>query len=174
MTIKIGINGFGRIGRLITRAVSEYDIRDMEIVAINSPGSLETSAHLLRYDSVHGRFAAEVKTGDDFLDFGYGEVRMTQHRNPADADWGALDVDVVMECSGVFRTRESAMPHIDAGAKSVLISAPAGGVDKTIVYGVNHDDLTKDDIMVSCASCTTNCLAPLAHIIMDAVGIRRR
>jgi len=173
MTIKIGINGFGRIGRLVTRAISEYDIDDMEIVAINSPGAQETSAHLLRYDSVHGRFAAEVKSGEGFIDFGRGKVRMTHERDPANARWDDLDVDVVMECSGVFRTRERAMPHIDAGAKSVLISAPAEGVDKTVVYGVNHQNLTKDDIMVSCASCTTNCLAPVAHVIMGAVGIRR-
>jgi len=171
MTIKIGINGFGRIGRLVTRAISEYDIRDIELVAINSPGSLETSAHLLRYDSVHGRFDAEVKSGDGYIDFGRGKVRMTHERNPADVDWN--DVDVVMECSGVFRTKETASAHIEAGAKSVLISAPAAGVDRTIVYGVNHEDLTKDDLVVSCASCTTNCLAPLAHVIMDAVGIRR-
>ena len=173
MTIKIGINGFGRIGRLVTRAISEYNVPDLEIVAINSPGAIETSAHLLRYDSVHGRFGTEVKVGQGYMNFGRGDVRMTQERNPADVDWGALDVDVVMECSGVFRTKERVMPHIEAGAKSVLISAPADGVDKTIVYGVNHEDLSADDKVVSCASCTTNCLAPLASVLMDAVGIRR-
>lgn len=173
MTIKIGINGFGRIGRLVTRAISEYNISDMEIVAINSPGALETSAHLLRYDSVHGRFGVEVVTDDGNMTIDGNQVRMTHERNPADIDWGALDVDVVMECSGVFRTKETAQPHIDAGAKSILISAPANGVDKTIVYGVNHEDLTADDRVVSCASCTTNCLAPLASVLMDAVGIRR-
>lgn len=173
MTIKIGINGFGRIGRLVTRAISEYNISDMEIVAINSPGALETSAHLLRYDSVHGRFGVEVVTGDGNMTIDGNQVRMTHKRNPADIDWGALDVDVVMECSGVFRTKETAQPHIDAGAKSILISAPANGVDKTIVYGVNHEDLTADDRVVSCASCTTNCLAPLASVLMEAVGIRR-
>lgn len=173
MTIKIGINGFGRIGRLVTRAISEYNISDMEIVAINSPGALETSAHLLRYDSVHGRFGVEVVTGDGNMAIDGNQIRMTHKRNPADIDWGALDVDVVMECSGVFRTKETAQPHIDAGAKSILISAPANGVDKTIVYGVNHKDLTADDRVVSCASCTTNCLAPLASVLMDAVGIRR-
>ena len=173
MTIKIGINGFGRIGRLVTRAISEYNISDMEIVAINSPGALETSAHLLRYDSVHGRFGVEVVTDDGKMTIDGNQVRMTHERNPADIDWGALDVDLVMECSGVFRTKETAQPHIDAGAKSILISAPANGVDKTIVYGVNHEDLTADDRVVSCASCTTNCLAPLASVLMDAVGIRR-
>ncbi len=173
MTIRIAINGFGRIGRLVTRAISEYDIQDIELVAINSPGALETSAHLLRYDSVHGRFAPEVKTGPGFIDFGRGKIRMTHERNPADADWGPLDVDVVMECSGVFRTKDRVMPHLEAGAKSVLISAPADGVDRTIVYGVNHEDLTADDTVVSCASCTTNCLAPLAKVLMETVGIRR-
>jgi len=173
MTIKIGINGFGRIGRLVTRAISEYNISDMEIVAINSPGALETSAHLLRYDSVHGRFSAEVKTGEGFIDYGRGKVRMTHERDPGKAAWGDLDVDVVMECSGVFRTKERVKPHLDAGAKSVLISAPAEGVDKTIVYGVNHELLSSEDLVVSCASCTTNCLAPLASVLMETVGIRR-
>ncbi len=173
MTIRIGINGFGRIGRLVTRAISEYDIRDVEVVAINSPGKAATSAHLLRYDSVHGRFTPEVKEGDGFIDYGRGKVRMTHERNPAEINWGALDVDVVMECSGVFRSKDRVQPHLDAGAKSVLISAPGEGVDRTVVYGVNHELLTKDDLVVSCASCTTNCLAPLANVIMEAVGIRR-
>ncbi|MGJ8563791.1 MAG: type I glyceraldehyde-3-phosphate dehydrogenase [Alphaproteobacteria bacterium] len=173
MTIRIGINGFGRIGRLVTRALSEYNIPDIELVAINSPGELATSAHLLRYDSVHGRFGAEVIEGDGFIDFGRGKVRMTHERNPADAKWGDVGVDVVMECTGLFRSGESVQPHLDAGAKSVLISAPGSNVDKTIVYGVNHDELTADDRVVSCASCTTNCLAPLAKVLMDTVGIRR-
>ena len=173
MTTRIAINGFGRIGRLVARAISEYNINDIELVAINSPGALETSAHLLRYDSVHGRFAPEVKVGDGFIDYGRGKVRMTHERNPADADWGALDVDVVMECTGIFRSKERVQPHLDAGAKSVLISAPGEKVDKTIVYGVNHDILTENDLVVSCASCTTNCLAPLAKVLMETVGIRR-
>ena len=173
MSLRIGINGFGRIGRLVVRSVVEYGMKDVEIVAINSPGALETQAHLLRYDSVHGRFCNEVKTGKGYMDFGTGKVRVTHERNPADVDWGAVDVDVVMECSGFFRTRESVQAHLDGGGKRVLISAPAKGIDKTIVYGVNHKDLTKDDIVVSCASCTTNCLAPLAKVLMEAVGIRR-
>ena len=173
MTIRIGINGFGRIGRLVARAISEYDMKDIELVAINSPGKLETSAHLLRYDSVHGRFSAIVKEGDGFIDFGRGKVRMSHERDPAKIAWGDLDVDVVMECTGIFRSKERVQPHFDAGAKSVLISAPGDGVDKTIVYGVNHDVLTKSDTVVSCASCTTNCLAPVAKVIMKAVGIRR-
>lgn len=171
MTLKIAINGFGRIGRLVARALSEYSISDMELVLINSPGLTETSAHLLRYDSVHGRFNADVKVDGDTIDFGLGPVRMTHERNPADVPWG--DADIVMECTGLFRTKESCQPHFDGGAKAVLISAPGKGVDKTIVYGVNHDDLTPDDRLVSCASCTTNCLAPLAKVIMDSVGIKR-
>ena len=173
MAMRIGINGFGRIGRLVARAISEYDMKDVELVAINSPGKAETSAHLLRYDSVHGRFEAEVKEGDGFIDFGRGKVRMSHERDPAKIAWGDLDVDVVMECTGIFRPKEKVQPHFDAGAKSVLISAPGDGVDKTIVYGVNHDVLTKSDTVVSCASCTTNCLAPVAKVIMKAVGIRR-
>jgi len=173
MTTRIGINGFGRIGRLVARALEEYAIDDIELVAINSPGSLETSSHLLRYDSVHGRFGAEVETGEDWMDYGRGRIRMTHFRDPAEINWGGLDVDVVMECTGIFRSKETVQPHFDAGAKTVLISAPGSGVDKTIVYGVNHKDLGAEDKVVSCASCTTNCLAPIAKVIMDAVGIRR-
>ncbi len=173
MTVRIGINGFGRIGRLVARAISEYDIADIELVAINSPGALETSAHLLRYDSVHGRFDGDVVEGEGFIDMGRGKIRMTHERDPANAAWGDMDIDVLMECSGVFRTGEAVQPHLGAGAKSVLISAPASGVDKTIVYGVNHKDLTPSDTIVSCASCTTNCLAPLAKVLLETVGIRR-
>ena len=173
MAIRIGINGFGRIGRLVARAISEYDIKDVELVAINSPGAAATSAHLLRYDSVHGRFGATVIEGDGFIEYGRGKVRMTHERDPSKIGWGELDVDVVMECTGIFRSKEAVQPHLDAGAKAVLISAPGQNVDKTIVYGVNHHKLTKDDIVVSCASCTTNCLAPIAKVIMNAVGIRR-
>ena len=173
MAIRIGINGFGRIGRLVARAISEYDIKDVELVAINSPGAAATSAHLLRYDSVHGRFGATVIEGDGFIEYGRGKVRMTHERDPSKIGWGDLDVDVVMECTGIFRSKEAVQPHLDAGAKAVLISAPGQDVDKTIVYGVNHHKLTKDDIVVSCASCTTNCLAPIAKVIMNAVGIRR-
>jgi len=173
MTIKIGINGFGRIGRLVARAIHEYDISDIELVAINSPGALETSAHLLRYDSVHGRFGVTVETGEDFMDFGRGKIRMTHERDPAKIGWGDVDVDVVMECTGIFRSRETVQPHFAGGAKAVLISAPGSDVDKTIVYGVNHGDLTASDKVVSCASCTTNCLAPVAKVLLESVGIRR-
>ena len=173
MTIRIGINGFGRIGRLVARALEEYDIKDVELVAINSPGSIEVSTHLLRYDSVHGRFGTPVKAGEDWIDYGRGRIRMTHHRNPADIKWGTLDVDIVMECTGIFRSKEKVQPHFEAGAKAVLISAPGEDVDATIVYGVNHKDLAKKDTVVSCASCTTNCLAPIAKVLMETVGIRR-
>ena len=173
MTVRIGINGFGRIGRLVARALSEYDIKDVELVAINSPGAAATSAHLLRYDSVHGRFGVKVTEGDGFIDYGRGKVRMTHERDPANIGWGDLDVDVVMECTGIFRSKETVQPHFKAGAKTVLISAPGQDVDKTIVFGVNQKDLGPNDTVVSCASCTTNCLAPIAKVIMNAVGIRR-
>ena len=173
MAIRIGINGFGRIGRLVARALSEYDIKDVELVAINSPGAAATSAHLLRYDSVHGRFGVTVIEGEGFIDYGRGKVRMTHERDPAKIAWGDLDVDIVMECTGIFRSKETVQPHFEAGAKAVLISAPGQNVDKTIVFGVNQKDLTKNDKVVSCASCTTNCLAPIAKVIMQAVGIRR-
>ena len=173
MTVTVAINGFGRIGRLIARALAEYAVNDVRLVAINSPGEIETSAHLLKYDSVHGRFGRDVKIDGDCIDYGLGPIRMTRHRNPAECDWGALDVDVVLECTGIFRSKEAVQPHFEAGAKAVLISAPGKGVDKTIVYGVNHDKLTANDTVVSCASCTTNCLAPIAKVLMDSVGIRR-
>ena len=171
MTLKIAINGFGRIGRLIARALHEYDIDDMELVLINSPGPTETSAHLLRYDSVHGRFAATVSVDGDVIDFGRGPVRMTHERDPANVSWG--DADIVLECTGLFRTRERCKPHFDGGAKAVLISAPADDIDQTIVYGVNHDWLGAEDRLVSCASCTTNCLAPIAKVILESCGIQR-
>lgn len=173
MTIKIGINGFGRIGRLVARALVEYDIQDIELVAINSPGAIETSAHLLRYDSVHGRFGHDVEVGDGKIKYCGRHVAMTHHRDPAAVDWGGMGVDVVMECTGIFRSKEAVQPHFKAGAKAVLISAPGQNVDKTIVYGVNHGDLTAEDKVVSCASCTTNCLAPIAKVLLETVGIRR-
>ena len=177
MTIKIAINGFGRIGRLVARALHEYDISDINLVAINSPGALETSAHLLRYDSIHGRFGVEVKTEqsdtESWMDYGLGKIQMSHERDPSKVNWGNLDVDVVMECTGLFRSRESVAPHLLGGARSVLISAPGIDVDKTIVYGVNHQDLLPDNKIVSCASCTTNCLAPIAKVLLESVGIRR-
>lgn len=173
MTVRIGINGFGRIGRLVVRAVAEYGLKDIEIVAINSPGDLETQAHLLRYDSVHGRFGRDVSISPGVMNFGNGPVRITHRRNPANIDWDELDVDVVMECTGIFRSRDSVQAHFDGGAKKVLISAPGDNVDRTVVYGVNEDELIATDNVVSNASCTTNCLAPLAKVLMETVGIKR-
>ena len=171
MSVKVAINGFGRIGRNILRAIVESGRRDIEVLAINDLGPVETNAHLLRFDSVHGRFAAEVTTGPDWIDGGRGPIRVTALKNPADLPWG--DVDIVLECTGVFTSKEKCLPHLENGAKRVLISAPGEGADKTVVYGVNHDSLTAADIIVSNASCTTNCLAPLAKVLHAAVGIER-
>lgn len=171
MSVKVAINGFGRIGRNILRAIVESGRRDIEVLAINDLGPVETNAHLLRFDSVHGRFPAEVTTGPDWIDAGRGPIRVTALKNPADLPWG--DVDIVLECTGVFTSKEKCLPHLENGAKRVLISAPGEGADKTVVYGVNHDSLTAADIIVSNASCTTNCLAPLAKVLHAAVGIER-
>ena len=173
MTVRIAINGFGRIGRLVVRAIAERNIQGAQIVAINSPGDLETQAHLLRYDSVHGRFNHAVKIWPGKMDFGHGKVCVSHKRNPANLNWEELGVDVVMECTGLFRSRSSVQGHLDAGAKKVLISAPGESVDHTIVYGVNEDLLRASDTVISCASCTTNCLAPLAKVLMESVGIER-
>ncbi len=171
MTLKIGINGFGRIGRNVLRAMIESGRTDIEVVAINDLAPVETNAHLLQFDSVHGRFPSQVTAGDDWIDAGRGKIRATALRNPADLPWG--DVDVVMECTGIFRSREQCQAHLDNGSSRVLISAPGKDVDATVVYGVNDDVLTGDDIVVSNASCTTNCLAPVAKVLNDAVGITR-
>ncbi len=171
MSVKVAINGFGRIGRNILRAIVESGRRDIEVLAINDLGPVETNAHLLRFDSVHGRFPADVTTGPDWIDAGRGPIRVTALKNPADLPWG--DVDIVLECTGVFTSKEKCLPHLENGAKRVLISAPGEGADKTVVYGVNHDSLTAADIIVSNASCTTNCLAPLAKVLHAAVGIER-
>ena len=171
MSVKVAINGFGRIGRNILRAIVESGRRDIEVLAINDLGPVETNAHLLRFDSVHGRFPAEVTTGPDWIDAGRSPIRVTALKNPADLPWG--DVDIVLECTGVFTSKEKCLPHLENGAKRVLISAPGEGADKTVVYGVNHDSLTAADIIVSNASCTTNCLAPLAKVLHAAVGIER-
>ena len=171
MTVKVAINGFGRIGRNILRAIIESGRTDIEVVAINDLGPVETNAHLLRYDSVHGRFPATVTTTEDTIDVGRGPIRVTAIRNPADLPWG--DVDIVLECTGIFTTKEKCSAHLENGSKRVLISAPGAGADKTIVYGVNHDVLTADDIVVSNASCTTNCLSPVAKVLNDTIGIKR-
>lgn len=175
MAIKVAINGFGRIGSNVVRAIYEYGLQDeIQVVAANSRSPVESIAHLTRYDSVHGRFNAEITTrGEDTLIINGDEIRYTRHANPADCDWGALGVDVVMECTGIFRSRETVQPHFDAGAKKVLISAPGEDVDATIVYGVNEDELKSTDRVVSNASCTTNCLAPVAKILDASIGIEK-
>ncbi|MEN8658352.1 type I glyceraldehyde-3-phosphate dehydrogenase [Marivita sp.] len=171
MSTKVAINGFGRIGRNILRAIIESGRTDIEVIAINDLGPVETNAHLLQYDSVHGRFPVEVTTGEDFIDVGRGPIKVTAIRNPADLPWS--DVDVVLECTGIFTSKEACQAHLDNGSSRVLISAPGKDADKTIVYGVNHDSLTKDDIVVSNASCTTNCLSPVAFVLNNAIGIER-
>lgn len=171
MAVKVAINGFGRIGRNVLRAIIESGRTDIEVVAINDLGPVETNAHLLRYDSVHGRFPAEVKVSGDTIDVGRGPIKVTAERNPADLPWS--DVDVVMECTGIFTSKEKCQAHLENGSKRVLISAPGDNADKTIVYGVNHETLTSDDIVVSNASCTTNCLSPVAQVLNETVGITR-
>lgn len=171
MAVKVAINGFGRIGRNVLRAIIESGRTDIEVVAINDLGPVETNAHLLRFDSVHGRFPAEVKTTETTIDVGRGPIEVTAIRNPAELPWG--HIDIVLECTGIFTDRDKAAVHLENGASRVLVSAPSKGADKTIVYGVNHGTLTKDDIIVSNASCTTNCLSPVVFAIHNAIGISR-
>ncbi|SMX35934.1 type I glyceraldehyde-3-phosphate dehydrogenase [Maliponia aquimaris] len=171
MTVKVAINGFGRIGRNVLRAIVESGRTDIEVIAINDLGPVETNAHLLQYDSVHGRFPQKVSHTDDSIDVGRGPIRVTAIRNPGDLPWG--DVDVIMECTGIFTSKEKCQPHLSTGAKRVLISAPGTDADKTIVFGVNHDTLTANDVIVSNASCTTNCLAPVAKVLNDTIGLKR-
>jgi glyceraldehyde 3-phosphate dehydrogenase len=176
MAVRVAINGFGRIGRNVLRAIVETGRDDIEVVAINDLGPVETNAHLLRYDSVHGRFPGEVRVDGDSIDVGRGPIRVTAERDPAKLPHGDLGIDIVMECTGIFTTPDKARAHLDAGAKRVLVSAPlsnATGGEKTIVYGVNDDTLTSEDVIVSNASCTTNCLAPVAAVLHNAVGIER-
>src|SRR5271167_101060 len=167
MAIRVAINGFGRIGRLVMRAALEHASKEIEIVGINDLGSVETNAHLLRYDSVHGRFAGEVTTGENWMDAGQGKIRVTAERDPAKLPWKDLKVDVALECTGIFTKREAAAKHIEAGAKKVIISAPAEGADFTLVMGVNHEELKASHKVISNASCTTNCLAPVAFVLNE-------
>ena len=169
--VKVAINGFGRIGRNVLRAIVESGREDIEVVAINDLGPVETNAHLLRYDSVHGRFPATVTVDGDTIDVGRGPMKVTALRDPADLPWS--DVDVVMECTGIFTSKEKCQAHLENGSSRVLISAPGTNADKTIVYGVNDDTLTADDVIVSNASCTTNCLSPVAYVLNEAIGIER-
>ena len=171
MSVKVAINGFGRIGRNILRAVIEANRTDIKVVAINDLGSVEINAHLLQYDSVHGRFPAQVSHSNSHLNAGQGDIRVTALRNPADLPWG--DVDVVLECTGIFTDRDKAAIHLDNGARRVLVSAPSKGADKTVVYGVNHTQIGADDRVVSNASCTTNCLSPIAQVLQQSIGIKR-
>jgi glyceraldehyde 3-phosphate dehydrogenase len=171
MTVTVAINGFGRIGRNVLRAIVESGRTDIEVVAINDLGPVETNAHLLRYDSVHGRFPATVTTTENSIDVGRGPIAVTAIRNPADLPWS--NVDIVMECTGIFTDREKAAVHLENGASRVLVSAPSKGADKTIVFGVNDHTLTANDVIVSNASCTTNCLSPVAKVLNDTVGITR-
>jgi len=173
MPARIAINGFGRIGRLVLRAIHETDRKDVEVVAINDLGPVKTNAHLLKHDSVHGPFPGTVTTGEDWIDIGRGRIRVTAERDPAKLPWKELAVDIVMECTGIFTKREKAADHLKAGAKRVLVSAPADGADLTVVYGVNHDQLKAEHTVVSNASCTTNCLAPVAYVLHEAFGIER-
>ena len=173
MAIKLAINGFGRIGRLVLRGIVESGRTDVEVVAINDLGSTEMNAHLLQYDSVHGTFPGSVTATETSMDVGGGPIRVTAERDPAALPWAELGVDVALECTGLFTDRASAAKHLEAGAKKVLISAPAKGVDKTIVFGVNHRALSAADTVVSNASCTTNCLAPVADVLNKTVGIEK-
>jgi glyceraldehyde 3-phosphate dehydrogenase len=173
MTVRVAINGFGRIGRNVLRALAESGRTDIEVVAINDLGPVETNAHLLRFDSVHGRFPGVVKADGDTIDVGRGPIKVTAIRSPAELPHKDLGVDIALECTGVFTARDKAAAHLDAGAKRVIVSAPADGADLTVVYGVNHDKLTKDHLVISNASCTTNCLAPVAHVLHQAIGIDR-
>lgn len=174
MAVRVAINGFGRIGRLVMRAAAEAKRDDLEFVAINDLGPPETNAHLFAYDSVHGRFPGAVTVEGDRMNVeGMGSVRVFAERDPTKLPWGDLGVDVVLECTGIFTSKEKAQVHLQAGAKKVLVSAPATGADLTVVYGVNHDKLAKEHIVVSNASCTTNCLGPVAHVLHETFGIER-
>jgi glyceraldehyde 3-phosphate dehydrogenase len=171
MTVRVAINGFGRIGRNVLRAIAESGRKDIVIVGINDLGPVETNAHLLRFDSVHGRFPGTVTVKNDTISIGNGTIKVTAIKDPTTLPWKDLGVDIAMECTGIFTAKDKAAMHLTAGAKRVLVSAPADGADLTVVYGVNHDKLTKDHKVVSNASCTTNCLAPVAKVLNDAVGI---
>jgi glyceraldehyde 3-phosphate dehydrogenase len=173
MSLRVAINGFGRIGRLVLRSIVEFARRDIDVVAINDLGPIETFAHLLRYDSVHGRFPGLVTVDGDTIDVGLGKIKVTAIRNPAELPHRDLGVDIALECTGLFTKRDTAKAHLDAGAKRVLVSAPCDGADKTIVFGVNHDTLSAADLVVSNGSCTTNCLAPVCKVLLDSVGIER-
>jgi len=171
VAVRVGINGFGRIGRNILRAIIENNRSDISVVAINDLGPVKTNAHLLKFDTVHGRFPNKISTTKDTIDVGTGPIRVTAKRNPAELPWN--DIDIALECTGIFNEKEAAEKHLRNGSKRVLVSAPCTNADKTIVFGVNHQTLTKNDLVVSNASCTTNCLAPLAKVLHEKLGIKR-
>lgn len=171
MAVRVAINGFGRIGRNIVRAIFESGRKDIDVVAVNDLGPVETNAHLLRYDSVHGRFPHEVTVSGDTISVGKEKFKVTAIKDPAQLPWKELGIDIALECTGIFTSKEKASAHLTAGAKRVIVSAPADNADLTVVYGVNHDKLTKDHVVISNASCTTNCLAPVAKVLNDAIGI---
>jgi glyceraldehyde 3-phosphate dehydrogenase len=173
MTVKVAINGFGRIGRNVLRAIAESGRNDIRVVAINDLGPVATNAHLLRFDSVHGRFPGTIEIGEDWIDVGSGRIKVTAIRDPAELPHAALEVDIALECTGIFTAREKAAAHLKAGAKRVLVSAPGDKADLTVVFGVNHEKLTKEHVVVSNASCTTNCLVPVAKVLHDEIGIER-
>src|SRR6202022_1681003 len=168
------INGFGRIGRNVLRAIAESGRRDIEVVGINDLGAVETNAHLLRFDSVHGRFPGTVTVEGDSISLGNGKIKVSAERDPSKLPWKDLGVDIALECTGIFTARDKASLHLTAGAKRVLVSAPADNADATIVYGVNHDKLTKAHLVVSNGSCTTNCLAPVAKVLKHNSGPETR
>jgi glyceraldehyde 3-phosphate dehydrogenase len=171
MAVRVAINGFGRIGRNVLRAIVESGRTDIEVVTINDLGPVETNAHLIRFDSVHGRFPGVVTTGADWIDVGRGPIKVTAIRDPSQLPYAELGIDVALECTGIFTAKDKAMALVTAGAKRVLVSAPSDGADLTVVFGVNADKLTKDHIVVSNASCTTNCLVPVVKVLNDAIGI---
>ena len=173
MALRVAINGFGRIGRLVLRSIFEYGRRDIEVVAINDLGPVETNAHLLRFDSTHGRFPGRVTVEGDTLDIGLGPIKCTAIRDPSQLPHKDLGVDIALECTGFFTSKDAASAHLKAGAKRVLISAPAEDADRTVVFGVNHEGLTAEHVVVSNASCTTNCLAPIAKVLQELCGIER-
>jgi glyceraldehyde 3-phosphate dehydrogenase len=173
MTVRVAINGFGRIGRLVLRSIVEFARRDIEVVAINDLGSIETFAHLLRYDSVHGRFPGLVSVDGDSIDVGLGRIKFTAIRDPAELPHKDLGVDIALECTGLFTTRDKAKAHLAGGARRVLVSAPCDNADRTVVFGVNHAALTAEDLVVSNGSCTTNCLAATAKVLVDNFGIQQ-
>ncbi|HRF09339.1 MAG TPA: type I glyceraldehyde-3-phosphate dehydrogenase [Xanthobacteraceae bacterium] len=173
MAVRVAINGFGRIGRNVLRAIAENGRKDIQVVAINDLGPVETNAHLFRFDSVHGRFNGDVKVTGDTIDVGFGPIKVTAERDPSKLPHKDLGVDIALECTGIFTSKDKASAHLTAGAKRVLVSAPADNADLTVVYGVNHDKLTAEHKVVSNASCTTNCLAPIAKVLNDAIGIEK-